>query len=564
MKRIITIILSLIVISPSFNYVDAQINKSKEQQELERRKKREKEQAKYLQDQADKLKARQRAEEEMERAKQRALKEKQEREQRERERKALEQRTYYNILDSKNLDQYNSFISDYPNGEYTPEIRRRADEIKLWRETAVKESIDGYEHYLSTSEFHWYDNQARQAILDLKKKAERAEWQKVVAKNTLEAYEQYLKQYPNTAYKDEVESAISKMKAQRDWETVSANPTIEGLETYVAKYPNAENVAAAKEQLNIMKAEKYYAAGNINAAYTEFLKVNTNSLSYDQKKMYDSVVEDYRFARLSDSSSEEVLQNFQKQYPNGRHHDQVSNMIALSKASNLGTSSTQLDYTQALSYATDDATRAIVNRHINRSKDAIKEYKKAEKKRIRKANGGIVNIGFEFVDFNVGVSSYDRLAYNYNIGLMLRVGNFNDRVQFAIGVKPGLIVHSLDDEYDYDYDYEYEYGYDYYSRSEDSESNNSNAQFHLPIVAQLKLNLFKSSENSRCFVFGQYQYNAIRPKYIEGQMGWSAGFGFAWPHFDLSFKYGQDIDSSEFCNRIKHFGGVSMIYYWHL
>lgn len=225
----------------------------------------------------------------------------------------------------------------------------------------------------------------------------------------------------------------------------------------------------------------------------------------------------------------------------GRHHAQVSNMIALSKASALGTSSTQLDYTQALSYATDDATRAIVNRHINRSKDAIKEYKKAEKKRIRRENGGIVNIGFEFTDFNIGSTSYDETTYIYNVGLMLRVGNFNDRVQFALGVKPGVVALGSDDE----------------------ESGFSTTAFHLPIAAQLKLNLFKSSENSRFFVFGQYQYNAVRAHDIESPMSWSAGVGFAWRSFDLAVKYGQDIDTDDSCC-LRYFAGLSMIYYWHL
>lgn len=561
MKRTLLIIISFLMISSVINPLEAQSTKSykktREQLEAESQRKKQLEEAKYQQDKQRKEAAyqrdRQKAAEELRKAKEHAKKLKEE-----------EEARYNSADESRDLDLYNRFLSDYPKSSHAAEIRSQAAEVTLWREAAAKGTISGFENYISSSKLHWYDDYAKNAIVELKKKAEKAEWQKVAQINTIDAYQQYINQYPSSGYKAEAENAIRGLQAKAEWEALRNSYNIEGLEAYISKYPDADEVKDAKEQLHILKAEKYFDEGNINAAYNEYSHVSPSSLSYSNKKTFEAVKEAYRFARLSDSSPETQLFSFKNDYPNSKYSTQVNNMIARSKASNLDAFSSVSDYNEALSYAGDEDTRFFVNRHIARSKEMYKEYRKEEKRRIRKLNGGYFNVGFEFLDANVGVSSFDRLTYCYNVGLMLRVGNFNDWVQFAIGVKPGVIYHHIDDEYDYDY--ENDYNYEKYSYYDDSDSDSSfNAGFHLPVVAQLKLNLFKSSSNSRCFVFGQYQYNVLRPEYIEGQMAWSAGFGFAWPHFDLSFKYSQDINSgSDFCNRIKHSGGISMIYYWHL
>lgn len=134
---------------------------------------------------------------------------------------------------------------------------------------------------------------------------------------------------------------------------------------------------------------------------------------------------------------------------------------------------------------------------------------------------------------------------------MLRFGNFKDRVQFAIGLKPGIFGYTEEV-------YSGGYYYDYY----DTENRTA---FHMPIVGQLKLNLFNTSENSRFFIYGKYQYNAVRVEDIEAEMSWGAGCGIAWKHFDWAFYYRQDIGSGRNLDyKNQHYIGMSMIYYWQL
>ena len=102
----------------------------------------------------------------------------------------------------------------------------------------------------------------------------------------------------------------------------------------------------------------------------------------------------------------------------------------------------------------------------------------------------------------------------------------------------------------------YEYDYDYSSTS---------YAFHMPLLAQLKFNLFKASTYSRFFVMGQYEYNAVRAKELETPMSWGVGFGFCRKHIEWSLFYRQDIGSPDSWDYDRQFYiGMSLVYYWTL
>lgn len=121
-------------------------------------------------------------------------------EQRAKELKQQESARYNAILDSKDLSKYNQFINDYPRGNKTQEIRRRVQEVKLWNDVKTQNTITSYERYLSTTQYHWYDNEATQAIRSIKQKAEKAEWDKVIAVNTISSYQAFIQNNPASGY----------------------------------------------------------------------------------------------------------------------------------------------------------------------------------------------------------------------------------------------------------------------------------------------------------------------------------------------------------------------------
>ena len=472
-------------------------------------------------------------------------------EQRAKELKQQEISRYNAIIDSRDLGKYNQYIADYPRGNKTQEIRNRAEELKSWNRAKSSNTIGGYESYLNSTKYHWYDTDANSAIRSLKQKAEKQVWDKVVAVNTIDAYEQYLQQNPNSGYRLDAEKAINRLKGTIEWQKINGTNNIAELQRFISSYPHATEVNGATLRLHELKGVQHYNEGNLGSAYAEFSHINRDNLSYANRKAYDDVMEYHEFTDLGKYPTETSILTFMRKYPNSKYSDQVSNMLAISKARNLGDYASSYDYNQALSYAKDSYTRNSVQSYISMNKKKQKEHRNALRSWERKKNGGTVNFGLDFLDLGLNGAYDDCTLWYYNVGFMLRFGNYKDRVQFAVGLKPGIFGYTEEV-------YSGGYYYDYY----DTENRTA---FHMPIVGQLKLNLFNTSENSRFFIYGKYQYNAVRVDKIEGEMAWGAGCGVAWKHFDWAFYYRQDIGRVKNIDyQNQHFFGMSMIYYWQL
>lgn len=472
-------------------------------------------------------------------------------EQRAKELKQQETSRYNAIVESKDLAKYNQYIADYPRGSKTPEIKRRAEEIKLWNNARSSNSILSYQNYLSSTQYHWFDNEANQSIRSIKQKAEKEEWEKVVAVNTISSYQAYLQKNPTSGYKQDAEKAINRLQGSQAWDRVKNSDNINELQRFISSYPYSVEVSIATAKLHELKGIQHYNEGNLSSAYSEFSNLTRDKISYANRKAYDDVMEYNEYSKLGYYASEAALLSFMRKYPNSKYADDVSNKIAVTKARNFGDYASSYDYNQALGYAKDSYTKNSVQSYISMNKKKQKERRNALKSWERKQNGGTVNLGLDFLDLGLNGAYDDCTLWYYNVGVMLRFGNFKDRVQFAIGIKPGIFGYTEEV-------YSGGYYYDYY----DTENQTA---FHMPIVGQLKLNLFKTSENSRFFIYGKYQYNAVRVEDIEAEMAWGAGFGVAWKHFDWAFYYRQDIGNvKNYDYKNQHYFGMSMIYYWQL
>lgn len=460
-----------------------------------------------------------------------------------------EESRYMSILNSRDLSQYNQFIRDYPNSKRTPEIRKRAKDLTMWQDAKKQHTVSAYQYYLDNAPYQWHGVEARSAIQSLKQAAEKQAWDRVKATNTIAAYQQYIQSNPSSGYKQEAENAINRLQGAQAWAKIKDTSSAQDMQNFIATYPQATELTQATQRLHELKGYQYYKSGNLNSAYTEFSQLSRSSLTSSlYRTAYDDVMEYHQYSTLSEYSSEYDLKSFLSQYPSSRYSTSVSNMLALAKARNLSDYANNRDYDTALDYAKDSSTRSRVNAYINANKQKQKEREKALKSNQRKENGGTFNMGIDFMDVGYNLGSGNADAGYYNLGLMLRVGNYADRVQFAVGVKPGLYFFDESKTY-----------LDYYGSSE------TTTKFHMPVVAQLKLNLFNTSESSRFFIYGQYQYNAVREAYIETEMSWAAGLGFGWKHIDLSFYYRQDIGEPEYSLFDKQqYVGMSLIWYWKL
>ena len=482
-------------------------------------------------------------------------------EQKAKELKQQEVSRYNDILDSKDLNKYNQFIADYPKGSMTPEIRNRVKEIELWNKTKAlnnsEDYLEAYEGYLKNTQYHWYDQEAESAIRTIKRNIERQEWNQVSAKNSISAYKQYLTDHPNSGFREDAEKALNRLEGRQAWENINRDNVSE-LENFINTYPNAYEIKVATSRLHELKGRDYYDRGDMSKAYKEFSQLSRGNISYSNQKAYDDVMEYHEFYMLGPTTASSTIIAFLNKYPNGKYHNQASNILAIQKARSFGDYATQADYNTALSYAKDRATIKTVQSYISLNKESQNLRKKRQRSLIRKQNGGTVNLGVEFLDAGFQVNEDTDIWY-YNFGLFVRFGNYSDRVQFALGIKPGWVSHK-------------EYVAGEYMDTEDSKFD-----FHMPVLGQLKLNLFKMTQESRFFLYGQYQYNAVRIKDVEASMAWGAGFGFAWKHFDLSFYYRQDVGKPDYeptyrvtedyvisKNKAKGYVGASMIWYLQL
>ena len=471
-------------------------------------------------------------------------------EQRAKELKQQETSRYNAIVNSKDLSKYNQFINDYPRGSKTQEIRKRAQEVKLWNDAKNKNTIVSYETYLNSTQYHWYDNEANLSIRSIKQKAEKDEWDKIVAVNTISCYQSYIQNNPASGYRQDAEAAINRLQGAQAWNRIKDSDNLNEFQSFISSYPHSVEVSRATAKLHELKGVQYYNEGNYGGAYTEFSQIRGDNISYANRKAYNDVMEYNEFSNLGMYSSEESLLCFMRKYPNSKYSTQVSNMVAMAKARNLGDYASSYDYNQALNYAKNTYTRNYVKSYISMNKKRQKERNNASKIWRKKQNGGILNLGLEFLDLGLNGSYNECRSWYYNTGLIFRFGNYKNRLQFAIGVKPGMCVYDEDIYSGNFYD-----GYDTRTR----------IAFRMPIVGQLKLNLFKITDNSRFFIFGKYEYHAVRVNNIEANMAWGAGMGFAWKHLDMSFYYNQDIGESknhEYNNQ--YYFGMSLVYYWQL
>ena len=474
-------------------------------------------------------------------------------EQRAKEARQQEIARYDEIVDSKDPVAYQQYILDFPTGSKTPEIKGRLQEINLWNEAKDRHTVSAYETYLKNSQYHWYESEATHAISVMRERAEREAWDKFRSANTIEAYQQYLSDNPNSIYRQEAEKAIYELRERAAWEKIRYAheiSDIEEIESFVSNYPDAPESPEAVARLHELKGLREYNEGNLDAALSEFSQVDRERLSYSARKAYDDVIEYNEFSKLGLNPSEASLADFMRRYPHSRYLAEVSNRLAIAKARKFGDYATDSDYAKALSYATDPSTREAVYAYISENRQRQKDRISAQKTWQRQQNGGWLNLGLSFLDFGCNLDFEDYSLWYYNVGVILRLGNFKDWAQLAVGVKPGVLG--------------YKEGENTSSFFDDSDGD-THVAFHMPILAQLKLNLFTTSRNSRLFIQGMYQFNAVRVADIESRMAWGAGFGVAWQHLDVSLNYRHDIGSTEdraYPNQ--HYLGLSMAFYFRL
>ena len=401
---------------------------------------------------------------------------------------------------------YNEFLDDYPESEYAEDINNRIKEHDLWSAACTTNTIAAYQNYLDNSKFKSYEKAAKDSIKELQ---------------SVEAW--------------------NKAKASKNLDTVLA---------FVSTYPNSSKLSEANLIIHQLKGVKYYNEGNLSSAYDEFkLAGGKSALENSNQALYDKAFEYHEYKSVIEKPTESGLVSFMSTYPSSQYYNEVSNKLAILKAKNLNKYSTDDAYNGALVLAKDNATRAVVENYISQAKKDRAEYKSYLKRKEWRENGGLINMSFEFLDLGVNAICPNskrgcNIAY-YNMGIGFRIGNYSHRAQFEIGVRPGVIAIDENDK-------------DKYELSEDAK-----VKFHMPVYAKLKLNI--AGRGSKFYIFGEFQYNAIRVEAIERQFGYKAGLGIQSRNWDWSLYYKNEFGDYDWASGAgSQYIGTSVVRYFRI
>lgn len=415
------------------------------------------------------------------------------------ERHRVEKQKYEEACQIGTLTAFENYAKLYPNGKYIKEINNRIADFSLWSDAKLINSLDSYTQYLEQSKYKIFEKDARLAITEFESQKM---WNKIKASEDKEVVKNFISQYPNSSFKNRAQNRICEL---------------EGVELY--------------------------KSGELMAALYKFVEAGGKSnISSANQQLYDKCKEykDYKNI-VSEADGDAFLRN----YPHSIYYNEVSNKLAMSKASSMSMFSSEYTFNEVLTYAKDETTRNIVKRYIEEKKAAYRKYVRQMRNGRIMANGGYVKFGLELCDFGLNTFLSDRYLniFYYNVGVSVKAGNYRSPIQFEIGLKPGV------------------FAYDYYDKdASGGEFADATYKFHMPIYAKLKLNVCFVGNRCKLYVAGIATYNAIKVKNLENDFSVGGGLGFAWKKWDwFTLYYKQDV--SDKYNLGNKFLGTSFVYY---
>lgn len=403
------------------------------------------------------------------------------------------------------LSAYREFLNLYPKGKYAKDVRNRMADYELWS--------------------------------------------KVKTTNTIEEYQNYLQKSQYKIYAIEANDSIKYLQASLEWEKIKDSDNIEVIMAFIRKYSTTSfNMDIAKRRLYELRAVDFCLKEKYAEAYDEFIKAGgRTSIDMSNYKYYDRCMEYHEYRKI-DPSSENQLRAFMAKYPDGLFYNNVSNMMAMVKATHFNIYSKNLDFEIALEYAKDDKTRNAVQALINVQKEANRIRAKNLQKR-KTINFGIevCDFGYNWKSFHTDVT-YSIPYWYYNVGIGMRLGSYRSPVQLEVGVKLGIVF--------------YEPTYWIAESATYSWSRKLTQAFHMPLYAKLKVNFGERNAKARFYMHAAGFYNVFKnisgDDVIESQFAVSGGLGILWPHWDWSMYCKRDLWDNFDC----YYAGTSLAYYF--
>ena len=359
------------------------------------------------------------------------------------ERQRMEKSNYEKACQKGTLAAYNEYLSMYPKGKYVQDVKKRVVEIErkneqdLYEYAAKLETAQAYEAYLKKYPNGRFAQEARGRMEDMEL------WKKAKSVNTIAAYRYYLSTSRNKSFANLANDAIVDLESIDEWNKICHSSSKETIESFILKYPKSSRISIATKKHDEFLAVELYEQGNLQRAYEKFESAGGRYVieSHNRSK-YDECAEYVDFKNLNSYSNETDLIAFLRKYPSSRYYNQVSNMVAVSKAKSLSTFSGIYQFDDAMSYAKDETTKHTVKTYIQQAKEQRRSYERnikaveRQRKAIERRTWWKNNfqIGID-ADYGTNMDSDPGADMFYSVGLVGRFGDCQKDWNFVTGIK---------------------------------------------------------------------------------------------------------------------------------
>lgn len=466
------------------------------------------------------------------------------------ERNRLAKERYNTAVEINSLEVYDEFLELYPKSKYTADIRQRR--AKLEQELRDQADLEAYNEacesgmksplfaYLQEYPQGKYVKQAQARLNEIET------FDKVKEVGTIEAYRSYLAANPQTSFQEEALAAIAELQSKEEWKALQSSQSISDLQQFLKNFPNTSCKDLAELRISLLQAREACNKGQYQEALNLFNACST--VTVDFRADYQKAREEVDFQAVKENQNMTLINSFISNYPNSSHINEVKNIWARKQAGDFNMYVTETNYQDVMEWATDDMTRAFVKSQYDFRKKEYTDYQHQQRRAERKRRGGWVQLGLQWLDFGFNYNESDGnkvLDWYYNVGLSVKFGNNYDRIQFEVGLLPGVMATTYTSE-DYDDDSDY--------------------KFEMPAFARLKLNLTPKKKSTQWFVCSTIYNNLIRNKNLQEEWSVGAGIGIAGRHSEWQiFYFKQDLNSrwKEWDYfRFDRFYGTQVTYYF--
>lgn len=230
-------------------------------------------------------------------------------------------------------------------------------------------TIDAFKEYLKLYEA--VDFASKEHKVDIKNRiCDYNLWSKAKATNKNYAYNSYLRDTKYSIYTAEARKAIQDLKSEEEWSKIKYNDNINELEVFINENGKSIYISEAKSKLNQLKAVDCYNAGEYINAFNYFNLAGGKKIISDENKIkYDKAEEFYEYHNIVNKEFTDInLEAYLIKYPNSEFYNNVSNMLAISKASKFTRYSKKSALYAALKYAQDKYTIKQVRQYFKKAK----------------------------------------------------------------------------------------------------------------------------------------------------------------------------------------------------